>query len=371
MTEQAPMTTTTIAAIASTIAFFILFSGGFIYYYRRSQKNKNNYVHPDIENDIVLRKKPMPSSMTILSDDEHKGESSMVKVSDQVPIKGQLTIKVIKGEEIKYRSIFGQADPYCSLRIGDDIKKTSVCASGGSNPQWNEDVIFNIRNEDSIDIEVLDKQITGDDRSMGKCSVSISDWILHGYSGEIVLINSSKGKQSMKEPSKDGVLIIDAVYKSAHVPRLRPISIKRKPSMKGPSKQKAPAIEPQLVITIIRGVAIRSGKSLFGNADPYVICSLGDEDRKTSVCPGGGQNPEWNENISFQNIGNESTLNIYLYDKDTTGIDRYMGECKVDIADWISNEGYDGELQIINRRGKDEGTLVVSAKYKVPTLLII
>jgi len=362
------MTTTTIAAIASSIAVFILFAGGFIYY-RRRQNNKNNYVHPDIENDIVLRKKPMPSSTTISSDDEHKGESSMIKVPDQVPIKGQLTIKVIKGVEIKYRSIFGTADPYVSLQIGDDIKKTSVCSSGGMNPQWNEDVIFNIRNEDSIDIEVLDKQITGDDRSMGKCSVSISDWILHGYSGELELINS-KGKQSTKGPSKDGLLIIDAVFKP-HVQRLRPISIKRKPSIKMPNKQKAPAIEPQLVITVIRGIAIRSGKSLFGQADPYCTFNIGDEDRRTKVCPGGGMNPEWNEDISFQNIGNESTLNIYLYDKDTAGIDRYMGECKVDIADWISNGGFDGELQIINRRGKDEGILIVSAKYKVPTLLII
>ena len=362
------MTTTTIAAIASSIAVFILFAGGFVYY-RRIQNNKSNYVHPDIENDIVLRKKPMPSSTTILPDEEVKVET-IVKVSDQVPIKGQLTIKVIKGVEIKYRSIFGQADPYVSLSIGDDIKKTSVCNSGGMNPQWNEDVVFNIRNEDSIDIEVLDKQITGDDRSMGKCSVSISDWILHGYSGELVLINS-KGQQSTKGPSKDGVLIIDAVFKSAHVQRLRPISIKRKPSMKMPSKQKAQAIEPQLVITVIRGVAIRSGKSLFGAADPYCIFNIGDEDRKTNVCPGGGMNPEWNEDILFQNIGSESALNIYIYDKDTTGIDRYMGECKVDIADWISNEGYNGELQIINRRGKDEGILIVSAKYKVPTLLII
>ena len=62
-------------------------------------------------------------------------------------------------------------------------------------------------------------------------------------------------------------------------------------------------------------------------------------------------------------------MQVYVYDKEVAGIDRYMGECVVDISTWStssstsSNTCYDGEISILNRRGKVEGVLLISAKY--------
>jgi len=237
-----------------------------------------------------------------------------------------------------------------------------VCPGGGSNPSWNENFIFNIRNEDNITFTLFDKNVTGDDRKMGDCSCSFIDWMTNGYNGSLDIVN--RGKLM-------GSLIVEANFVSAQikqVPKLRPLSMRKQP----PPRRSLTSLT-KLTIKVIKGIDIKCGKSLFGNADVYVTLQLGDDVVKTNVCVGGGMNPVWNEDITFTLKNNDTNLSLNLYDKDTSGIHRHMGQCEVDISKWLihdnnnnnnndsdSNNNNNDELPIINRRGKFEGTLVVS-----------
>ena len=102
---------------------------------------------------------------------------------------------------------------------------------------------------------------------------------------------------------------------------------------------------------------------MFGNADPYVTVTVGNQIKQTSVCPGGGMNPSWDNAILKFDINNENNITILMYDKETTGTDRYMGECTTSIIEWMNN-GYNGGLQIVNKQGKFEGVLLVEVMYK-------
>mmetsp|Transcript_20507 Transcript_20507/g.18646 ORF Transcript_20507/g.18646 Transcript_20507/m.18646 type:complete len:684 (+) Transcript_20507:148-2199(+) len=102
---------------------------------------------------------------------------------------GKLTIKCLRGIELKAgQGMFGKADPYVILQIGSQEFKTQPNPSGGKNPVWNEEFVFDIANERDLDIEVMDKQTVGSDKFMGKTKISIMEWIANGrFEGDIDL----------------------------------------------------------------------------------------------------------------------------------------------------------------------------------------
>lgn len=71
---------------------------------------------------------------------------------------GKLTIKCLRGLDLKAgQGMFGKADPLCKLRIGTQEYSTQPNPSGGRNPVWNEEFVFEIANEREIEVEVLGK----------------------------------------------------------------------------------------------------------------------------------------------------------------------------------------------------------------------
>ena len=84
--------------------------------------------------------------------------------------------------------MFGKADPYAKLRIGTQEFMTKPNPAGGKNPVWNEEFTFDISNERELEMEVLDKETVGNDKFMGRCKVSIMDWVANGrFDGDIDL----------------------------------------------------------------------------------------------------------------------------------------------------------------------------------------
>ena len=122
----------------------------------------------------------------------------------------------------------------------------------------------------------------------------------------------------------------------------------------------------RLVLKCIKCEELKSGKSLFGKADPYAVLVIGKNEFKTKVNPEGGMNPIWDEEFIFE-LNDENELNITIYDKETTEKDRFMGECNVNINNWI--DGYDGTLDIVDKKQKVEGKLYISAKFEKPIKL--
>jgi len=86
------------------------------------------------------------------------------------------------------QGMFGKADPYARLRIGLQDFMTKPNPGGGKNPIWNEEFVFDISNERELEVEVLDKETVGNDKFMGKCKVSIMEWIANGkFEGDLDL----------------------------------------------------------------------------------------------------------------------------------------------------------------------------------------
>jgi Ca2+-dependent lipid-binding protein len=84
--------------------------------------------------------------------------------------------------------MFGKADPYAKFRIGLQEFSTKPNPSGVKNPVWNEEFRFDVSHEKELEVEVLDKETVGNDKFMGRCIVSIMEWIANGLSaGEIDL----------------------------------------------------------------------------------------------------------------------------------------------------------------------------------------
>eukprot|EP01039_Chlorochromonas_danica_P001951 gene1951-2129_t len=102
---------------------------------------------------------------------------------------GKLVVKCLRGVELKAgQGMFGKADPFARLRVGTQEFNTKPNPGGGKNPIWNEEFAFDISNEKEIEIEVLDKEQVGNDKFMGRCKVSIIEWIANGrFEGDLDL----------------------------------------------------------------------------------------------------------------------------------------------------------------------------------------
>lgn len=102
-------------------------------------------------------------------------------------------MKCLKGVDLKAGAgMFGKADPYCKLTIGTQENSTKHNAGGGKNPVWNEEFGFDISNEKDMEVEVLDKETVGNDKFMGRCRVSIVEWIASGrFEGDLDLVDKA------------------------------------------------------------------------------------------------------------------------------------------------------------------------------------
>ena len=97
----------------------------------------------------------------------------------------------------------------------------------------------------------------------------------------------------------------------------------------------------RLAVKCLRGVELRAGQGMFGKADPYAKLRVGTQEFSTKPNPGGGKNPIWNEEFTFD-ISNERDMEVEVLDKETVGNDKFMGRCKVSIMEWIANARFEG-----------------------------
>ncbi|KAG9284031.1 hypothetical protein G9A89_022805 [Geosiphon pyriformis] len=64
-------------------------------------------------------------------------------------ILGQLVIVVLKARNLPNREIIGKADPFATIRIGSNAKRTRTDKRGGQHPEWDEEIRFQLLDEPS------------------------------------------------------------------------------------------------------------------------------------------------------------------------------------------------------------------------------
>lgn len=133
---------------------------------------------------------------------------------------GKLTIKCLRGVDFKNGQLMsGKANPYCVLRIGSQEFQTKPEPGGGKNPTWNEEFVFDIANEREIEMEVMDKQQLGHDRFMGRCRISITEWIANGrFEGDLDVEDKAgkpAGRVTVSVKFERPNLVVNASVKNA------------------------------------------------------------------------------------------------------------------------------------------------------------
>mmetsp|Transcript_3685 Transcript_3685/g.5048 ORF Transcript_3685/g.5048 Transcript_3685/m.5048 type:complete len:513 (+) Transcript_3685:715-2253(+) len=144
------------------------------------------------------------------------------------------------------------------------------------------------------------------------------------------------------------------------------------PSSKLPPNQLvAPPTAPvapkfgRLMIKCLRGVELKAGQGMFGKADPYAKLRIGTQEFSSKPNPGGGKNPVWNEEFTFD-ISNEKEMELEVLDKETVGTDKFMGRCRVSIMEWIANGRFEGDLDLQDKMNKPVGKVSISCRFERP-----
>lgn len=111
------------------------------------------------------------------------------------PVKpfGKLVMTITRGKGLKAgQGVFGKANPFVKIKLGEKVMSTDVHTEGGKNPVWDKEFEFDITAEKDMEVEILDKGPVGEDKFMGKATVSILDWMaLAKFDGVIEVLDQS------------------------------------------------------------------------------------------------------------------------------------------------------------------------------------
>ena len=120
----------------------------------------------------------------------------------------------------------------------------------------------------------------------------------------------------------------------------------------------------KLTVICEKGIEIKA-PGMMSKADPYCKITIGSKTEQTKVHSKGGKNPIWGDEFNFQ-ISNEKECIIEVYDKESMGKDKFMGEAKVSIMDWISKGVFDGNVDLYDKSKKTCGQVKLSVKFARP-----
>ena len=121
----------------------------------------------------------------------------------------------------------------------------------------------------------------------------------------------------------------------------------------------------KLSVEVLRGLGLKAGASMYGKADPFFKMTLGAQVFASVPHVGGGKDPVWNAEHSFE-VSTEKELLIEVFDKEHVGDDKFMGQARVKIVDWISAGTFKGDLEILDKSDRVVGRLSVSATFQRP-----
>ncbi|KAJ1731609.1 hypothetical protein LPJ61_002449, partial [Coemansia biformis] len=89
---------------------------------------------------------------------------------------GRLDIKVVAGRKIPRRNRIGRGDVIVSLTLGTSTKQTQVDKRGGSTPQWNDRITFQVAGlgKTQLQVTALEADGTIKHRKIGSCVVDLT-----------------------------------------------------------------------------------------------------------------------------------------------------------------------------------------------------
>merc|ERR1719163_253562 len=121
----------------------------------------------------------------------------------------------------------------------------------------------------------------------------------------------------------------------------------------------------QLTVKCVRGLGLKAGQTMFGKADPFAKITIGNNVFETPPHAGGGKDPEWNAEHTFE-ISTEKEALIEIYDKEQVGADKFMAQARVSIMDWVAAGSFEGDIDVTDKADKVQGKVTLVVRFDRP-----
>ncbi|KAK7276279.1 hypothetical protein RIF29_17417 [Crotalaria pallida] len=98
---------------------------------------------------------------------------------------GFMEVLLVKAKGLHEQDIFARMDPYVLLQYKGQERKSSVVHEGGSNPVWNEKIVFRVEYPGSGDqyklyLKIMDKDVFSADDFVGQATIYVKDLLAAG-----------------------------------------------------------------------------------------------------------------------------------------------------------------------------------------------
>lgn len=101
---------------------------------------------------------------------------------------------------------------------------------------------------------------------------------------------------------------------------------------------------------------LKSDRTHFFKADPYCVFRFGSQRKATATCKGGGNEPKWDDVLSFDRT-DEEMLIIQVYDREI------LGEGYCNIVEIINSGAKVAEVEIC-RKGEFNGSICFVIEFE-------
>ncbi|KAG0615806.1 hypothetical protein M758_5G068100 [Ceratodon purpureus] len=102
---------------------------------------------------------------------------------------------------------------------------------------------------------------------------------------------------------------------------------------------------------------------LIGKSDPYVVVSIGKEQRKSKPAKDQAESPAWNETFSLPVCDTDSELVVVIRNDDTLGRDEEMGRVVVPLS-VIHGGSHSASTFPLELKGKPHGEIRMSLSFE-------
>ncbi|XP_064612151.1 rasGAP-activating-like protein 1 [Liolophura sinensis] len=240
-----------------------------------------------------------------------------------------LYLRIGEAKNLLAKDLSGKSDPYCVVKVDNDVIARTATVYKSLNPFWGEEYIMHMPcGFHGMSIYVYDEDRVSEDDVIGRVVVSRED-----------LLDNPKGLETwlpLAKWDKDSEVQGDVL-----------LEIKREFSRdKGVYHLCIGLIEA-------RDLAV---KDKSGSSDPYAIVSFCDETKQTSTVKK-TRFPRWNETFELdipEPCPENGVINITLWDWDRVGDDDFMGEVEIKLNDLADGSCVKKWYQLWPRSNKEE-----------------
>ena len=252
-----------------------------------------------------------------------------------LPTRRYLRATVFAAKDLKKMDTFGKDDPYCMLTLaGQDEQRTETIVDGGSSPEWNEVLDFDLEvaRIPKIEVRCFDEDAGSADDEIGCYILNLNTqapaeaWVYD----EWVTLQNNKGND------------VGEVH----------LKFEWTPDPPLPQRR-------YMKLTVVSAKDLQK-MDTFGKDDPYCQVTVAGDVQRTRTIEDGGSSPLWEEVLDFDlEVPRVPKVEVRCFDEDKGSADDEIGSAVLNLSSEPSTSPWKREEVAIlrNNKGKVTGTV--------------